>query len=158
MTVWSVVKHLKHNFLHRSSLSNLVRTATNYGCSEVWGFVSSCCSTKSRSSSYSRSLCIRFTIVGWSTSSMLRHSVKNRSKWNHPFVSLSRQSRSSMATQDIGETINATNVVPGLNPHWNEMIYVDVTEDMNHSEGQKKNWSIDRSIFSFWISLQKWLF
>lgn len=42
-----------------------------------------------------------------------------------------------MATQDIGETINATNVAPGLNPHWNEMIYVDVSEDMNHSEGQE---------------------
>lgn len=40
-----------------------------------------------------------------------------------------------MATQDIGETINATNVIQGLNPHWNEMIYVDVTEEMNHSEG-----------------------
>lgn len=40
-----------------------------------------------------------------------------------------------MATQDIGEIINATNVIEGVSPHWNEMIYADVTEEMNHSEG-----------------------
>jgi hypothetical protein len=41
-----------------------------------------------------------------------------------------------MATQEIGETINATNVVDGISPHWNEMIYVDVSEELNHSEGR----------------------
>ena len=48
---------------------------------------------------------------------------------------LFRQSRSTMATQDIGETINATNVVEGVSPHWNEMIYADISEDSNHAEG-----------------------
>lgn len=47
-----------------------------------------------------------------------------------------RQSRSSMATQDIGETINATNVIEGVSPHWNEMIYADIPEDTNHAEGR----------------------
>jgi hypothetical protein len=41
-----------------------------------------------------------------------------------------------MATQDIGETINATNVIEGVSPHWNEMIYADIFEDTNHSEGK----------------------
>ncbi|CAF1959019.1 unnamed protein product [Rotaria magnacalcarata] len=44
------------------------------------------------------------------------------------------QSRSSMATQDIGETINATNVIEGVTPHWNEMIYADIPEENNHAE------------------------
>ena len=48
---------------------------------------------------------------------------------------LLRQSRSTMATQDIGETINATNVIEGISPHWNEMIYADILEETNHSEG-----------------------
>jgi len=42
-----------------------------------------------------------------------------------------------MITQDVGETINATNIVEGVSPHWNEMIYVDISEDNNHSEGNK---------------------
>jgi len=41
-----------------------------------------------------------------------------------------------MQTQDIGETINATNVSEGVSPHWNEMIYADIPEDLNHSEGK----------------------
>lgn len=41
-----------------------------------------------------------------------------------------------MATQDIGETINATNVLEGVSPHWNEMIYADIFEETNHSEGK----------------------
>ncbi len=49
-----------------------------------------------------------------------------------------RQSRSTMATQDIGETINATNVVEGISPHWNEMIYADIFEETNHDEGKFK--------------------
>ncbi|CAF4098028.1 unnamed protein product [Rotaria sp. Silwood2] len=44
------------------------------------------------------------------------------------------QSRSTMATQDIGETINATNVIEGVSPHWNEMIYADIFEETNHAE------------------------
>jgi hypothetical protein len=39
-----------------------------------------------------------------------------------------------MQTQDIGDTINATNVMDGVSPHWNEMVYADITEDFNHSE------------------------
>lgn len=45
------------------------------------------------------------------------------------------QSRSTMATQDIGETINATNVMEGVTPQWNEMIYADILEEINHEEG-----------------------
>jgi hypothetical protein len=41
-----------------------------------------------------------------------------------------------MATQDIGETINATNVIEGVSPHWNEMIYADIFEENNHTEGK----------------------
>jgi hypothetical protein len=44
-----------------------------------------------------------------------------------------------MATQDIGETINATNVIEGVSPHWNEMIYADILEESNHSEGKSTN-------------------
>jgi hypothetical protein len=40
-----------------------------------------------------------------------------------------------MSTQDVGQTINATNVVEGVTPHWNEMIYTEISEDDNHSEG-----------------------
>ena len=47
-----------------------------------------------------------------------------------------RQSRSTMATQDIGETINATNVIEGISPHWNEMIYADIPDELNHTEGR----------------------
>ncbi|CAF1368872.1 unnamed protein product [Adineta steineri] len=60
---------------------------------------------------------------------------------NLPFIDgrqprcyVTAQSRSTMATQDIGETINATNVIEGISPHWNEMIYADILEDTNHSE------------------------
>ena len=41
-----------------------------------------------------------------------------------------------MQTQDIGETINATNVAEGVSPHWNEMIYADISEANNHTEGR----------------------
>ncbi len=51
-------------------------------------------------------------------------------------VYIFRQSRSTIATQDIGETINATNVVDGISPHWNEMIYADILEETNHAEGE----------------------
>jgi hypothetical protein len=40
-----------------------------------------------------------------------------------------------MMTQDVGQTINATNIVEGVSPHWNEMIYVDISEDDDDSEG-----------------------
>ncbi|CAF3623238.1 unnamed protein product [Rotaria sp. Silwood1] len=60
---------------------------------------------------------------------------------NLPFVDsrpprcyVTAQSRSTMATQDIGETINATNVMEGISPHWNEMIYADIFEETNHAE------------------------
>ncbi len=46
-----------------------------------------------------------------------------------------RQSRTTMMTQDVGQTINATNIVEGVSPHWNEMIYVDISEDDDDSEG-----------------------
>lgn len=46
-----------------------------------------------------------------------------------------RQSRSTMATQNIGETINATNIADGVSPHWNEMIFAEIAEENNHSEG-----------------------
>ncbi len=52
------------------------------------------------------------------------------------FFCIFRQSLSTMQTQDIGETINATNVSEGVSPHWNEMIYADIPEDLNHSEGK----------------------
>ncbi len=55
------------------------------------------------------------------------------------FYYVFRQSRSTMATQDIGETINATNVIEGVSPHWNEMIYADILEESNHSEGKSTN-------------------
>jgi hypothetical protein len=42
-----------------------------------------------------------------------------------------------MRTQEIGGTINATNVIAGISPHWNEMIYADILEDDSHSEGDK---------------------
>jgi len=42
-----------------------------------------------------------------------------------------------MQTQEVGETINATNIVEGVSPHWNEMIYADISEDNSHSEGNK---------------------
>jgi hypothetical protein len=61
-----------------------------------------------------------------------------------------------MATQDIGEIINATNVVEGISPHWNEMIYADVTEEMNHSEGETLCWS-DRDEMSL-VFLQRSLY
>ncbi len=51
---------------------------------------------------------------------------------------LSRQSRTTMSTQDVGETINATNIVEGISPHWNEMIYVNISEDSSNSEGKRK--------------------
>jgi len=38
-------------------------------------------------------------------------------------------------TQDIGNTINATNTVEGISPQWNEMIYANILEDDSHSEG-----------------------
>jgi hypothetical protein len=40
-----------------------------------------------------------------------------------------------MRTQEIGETINATNAIEGISPHWNEMIYATISEDDSHSEG-----------------------
>jgi hypothetical protein len=43
-----------------------------------------------------------------------------------------------MSTQDVGETINATNIVEGISPHWNEMIYVNISEDSSNSEGKRK--------------------
>ncbi len=49
---------------------------------------------------------------------------------------LSRQSRTTMSTQDVGEMINATNIVEGISPHWNEMIYVNISEDSSNSEGK----------------------
>ncbi|CAF1270425.1 unnamed protein product [Rotaria sordida] len=60
---------------------------------------------------------------------------------NLPFIDgrpprcyVTAQSRSTMATQDIGETINATNIMEGISPHWNEMIYADIFEETNHAE------------------------
>lgn len=41
-----------------------------------------------------------------------------------------------MQTQEVGETINATNIVEGVSPHWNEMIYVDIAEDAVGYEGK----------------------
>ncbi len=43
-----------------------------------------------------------------------------------------------MTTQDVGETINATNIVEGISPCWNEMIYAEISEDTKHSEGKTK--------------------
>jgi hypothetical protein len=40
-----------------------------------------------------------------------------------------------MITQDVGETINATNIVEGVSPIWNEMIYADIPEDSIATEG-----------------------
>ena len=51
-------------------------------------------------------------------------------------ICLSRQSHTTMTTQDIGQTINATNVVEGVSPFWNEMIYADIAEEDSHSEGR----------------------
>ena len=71
---------------------------------------------------------------------MLCYSVKFRhKKKNFESSLLFRQSRSTMATQDIGETINATNVMEGVSPQWNEMIYADILEDSNHTEGKEKS-------------------
>jgi len=42
-----------------------------------------------------------------------------------------------MQTQEVGETINATNIVEGVSPHWNEMIYADISEDNGDSEGNQ---------------------
>lgn len=43
-----------------------------------------------------------------------------------------------MATQEVGNIVNATNVVEGISPHWNEMIYIEISEDMNRSEGRRR--------------------
>lgn len=41
-----------------------------------------------------------------------------------------------MTGQEIGDAINATNYVEGVSPLWNEMIYVDISEDNSSSEGK----------------------
>lgn len=54
-----------------------------------------------------------------------------------------------MATQDIGETINATNVIEGISPHWNEMIYADILEESNHGEGKYKNQYVKNILYIY---------
>lgn len=43
-----------------------------------------------------------------------------------------------MATQEVGNIVNATNVIEGISPHWNEMIYIEISEDLNRSEGRRR--------------------
>ena len=49
-----------------------------------------------------------------------------------------RQSQTTLLEHEIGETINATNFVEGVSPHWNEMIYADISDDKSHSEGKRR--------------------
>ena len=48
-----------------------------------------------------------------------------------------RQSKVTMTTQDVGNIVNATNAIEGISPQWNEIIYVEISEDMNRSEGKR---------------------
>lgn len=43
-----------------------------------------------------------------------------------------------MTTQEVGSIVNATNVIEGVSPQWNEIIYIEISEDMNRSEGRRK--------------------
>lgn len=48
-----------------------------------------------------------------------------------------RQTHTNLVTQDVGTTINATNYIEGISPYWNEMIYVETSEDNSHTEGNE---------------------
>ncbi|CAF3376262.1 unnamed protein product [Rotaria sp. Silwood1] len=52
-----------------------------------------------------------------------------------PQYYVTAQSHTTVAGEDNVETINATNYVEGISPQWNEMIYVDISEDKSQSEG-----------------------
>ena len=51
-----------------------------------------------------------------------------------------------MKTQEVGGRVNATNIIEGVSPQWNEMIYAEISEDSANSEG-KIDASEDRPMF-----------
>jgi hypothetical protein len=51
------------------------------------------------------------------------------------FSILYSQSKYTLATQEIGNKPNATNIVDGNNPVWNDIIFVETIEENVDSEG-----------------------
>lgn len=61
-----------------------------------------------------------------------------------------RQSRTNLATQDVGETINATDIVQDISPQWNEMIYAEISDDNSETEGNQMTTFVNDEKFLFY--------